>query len=333
MVAGRAGRTSRRFRFLPTTLDSADPAFFRRTPNMQPLPDKIPKVIHYCWFSGEPMPKLARRCMQSWERVMPDYQLRLWDANSFEFDSVAFVGEAFRRKRWAFVADYVRLYALHQEGGIYLDSDVEVFRRFDPFLKYEFFTSHELHPVNFTAAERMKLDPQGRVIDPSAYVYGLNVQAAIMGGAKDNPFLADCLRFYEIGRLTFADGGTDLRTMIIGPFISKVAESHGYRYVPSEQHLAGNMAIFPPEVFVGNDAFQTDQSYAAHLISGSWIDRSRYERFKYWARNQCAWLLPVLGLWERFVRMLTRPFRPGSSLRRTAAAIAIGRPRRHGRSR
>lgn len=99
----------------------------------------IPKTIHYCWFSGDPYPDLVKRCLHSWQRMLPDYKLRIWDANSFDFDSVPYVKEGMAAKRWAVASDYVRLYALYTEGGIYLDSDVEVFKSFDIFLNNSFF--------------------------------------------------------------------------------------------------------------------------------------------------------------------------------------------------
>lgn len=78
----------------------------------------IPKVIHYCWFSGEKPNRFIRNCIKTWQKVMPDYKIRVWDANSFDFDSVPFVRDAFKAKKWAFVADYVRIYALYTEGGV-----------------------------------------------------------------------------------------------------------------------------------------------------------------------------------------------------------------------
>lgn len=106
----------------------------------------IPKVIHYCWFGGKEFSPFVKKCMHTWRKKMPDYELRLWDAHSFDFDSVPFVREAYQAQKWAFVADYVRLYALYTEGGIYMDTDVKVMKSFTPFLKYDFFTSHEVHP-------------------------------------------------------------------------------------------------------------------------------------------------------------------------------------------
>jgi mannosyltransferase OCH1-like enzyme len=103
----------------------------------------IPKKIHYCWLSGEQMPEEMVVCMKTWQKVMPEYEMVLWDTNKFNINSVSFVAEAFRVKKWAFAADYIRLYAVYTEGGIYLDTDVFVRKSFDDFLDYDFFTSLE----------------------------------------------------------------------------------------------------------------------------------------------------------------------------------------------
>ena len=102
----------------------------------------IPKVIHYCWLSNDPFPEKIKLCMQSWKEIMPDYEWKLWNTENFDIEnSIPYVKDAFACKKWAFVADYIRLYALYTEGGIYLDSDVKVLKRFDDFLHHGFFLS------------------------------------------------------------------------------------------------------------------------------------------------------------------------------------------------
>ncbi|MEO6532845.1 MAG: glycosyltransferase, partial [Pseudolysinimonas sp.] len=105
----------------------------------------IPKKIHYCWLSGDPKPPEIQECIDSWQKVMPDYELICWDMDRFDVDSVPFVREAVSVRKWAFAADYIRLFAVQSEGGIYLDSDVLVKQRFDDYLAYDFFSSVEYH--------------------------------------------------------------------------------------------------------------------------------------------------------------------------------------------
>ncbi|MDR3128763.1 MAG: hypothetical protein LBU03_00695 [Tannerellaceae bacterium] len=106
----------------------------------------IPKKIHWCWLSKDPLPPRVKKCLKSWKRVMPDYEIICWDKERFDIDSVQFVKDACAARKWAFAADYIRLYAVYTEGGIYLDSDVLVFRRFDCFLNHGAFSGIEFHP-------------------------------------------------------------------------------------------------------------------------------------------------------------------------------------------
>ncbi|MDQ6812949.1 MAG: mannosyltransferase [Bacteroidota bacterium] len=270
--------------------------------------NKIPKVIHYCWFSGQEVPVFLQDCIDSWKDVMPDYKLRLWDANSFDFNSVPFIKEAFESKKWAFVADYIRLFALFEEGGIYLDSDVKVFKRFDEFLCYNFFTSHEIHPGNFTDFERSKLNEDSLPINKDEYIYGLNIQAAMMGSVKGNPFLKECMDFYNDKHFLGKDGEILSENYIIGPYVSKKAEKYGYKYNQSKQLLDNNMIILTPEVFVGNSVFLTKESYAIHLCNGSWKDKTGFEEMEYKIRNNYPKLYPVVVLGKKTARNIIKFF-------------------------
>ena len=91
----------------------------------------IPKIIHLCWLSGDPYPKKIQFCIDSWKKYLPDYEIMLWDTNRFDVNSTLWTKQAFEAKKYAFVADYIRFYAVYNYGGIYLDSDVEVIRSFE----------------------------------------------------------------------------------------------------------------------------------------------------------------------------------------------------------
>lgn len=93
----------------------------------------IPKVIHWCWLSGEQLPEKIQNCVDSWKKILPDYKIKCWTTKNFDINSVQYVKEAFDQRKWAFCADYIRAYALYTEGGIYLDSDVEVLKSFNDF--------------------------------------------------------------------------------------------------------------------------------------------------------------------------------------------------------
>lgn len=95
----------------------------------------IPKVIHYCWFGGNPKPKLAKKCFRSWKKYCPDYEIVEWNEDNYDINSAPlYVRQAYEAKKWAFVTDYVRLQVVYEHGGIYLDTDVELVRGLDDFL-------------------------------------------------------------------------------------------------------------------------------------------------------------------------------------------------------
>jgi hypothetical protein len=91
----------------------------------------IPKIIHYCWFGKNPLDPLTKMCKASWEKYYPDYEIMLWDEEKFDINKIPFTKEAYEHKKWAFVSDYVRLYALLSVGGIYVDTDFEIIKRLD----------------------------------------------------------------------------------------------------------------------------------------------------------------------------------------------------------
>ena len=107
------------------------------------MDNKIPKIIHFVWFGKGVIPEKDQKCIASWVLNCPDYEIMMWNEDTFDINSNQYVKEAYENKKYAFVSDYVRLYALYNYGGIYLDTDVEIFKPFDEFLKYDFFTSFE----------------------------------------------------------------------------------------------------------------------------------------------------------------------------------------------
>lgn len=95
----------------------------------------VPKVIHYCWLSGDPYPRLIKQCMKTWKEKLPDYEFVKWDLNRFSLGKSLWVKSAFEAKKYAFAADYIRIYALYHFGGIYLDCDVQVLKSFNELLE------------------------------------------------------------------------------------------------------------------------------------------------------------------------------------------------------
>ena len=103
----------------------------------------IPKVIHYCWFGKGKMPVLADKCIKSWKKYCPDYEIIEWNEENFDINCCDYVREAYENRKFAFVTDYVRLYAMYTYGGIYMDTDVELLKPLDSFLQDAAFIGFE----------------------------------------------------------------------------------------------------------------------------------------------------------------------------------------------
>jgi len=226
----------------------------------------IPKKIHYCWLGEDEIPKMQQKCMATWKEILPDYELVLWNQKKIDINSVNFVKEAVNAKKWAFAADYIRLYAIYTEGGIYLDMDVIVKRNFDVFLKHDFFSAIELMPQYLNSGNEVYVYEDGSVVQKVA---GITMQAAIMGGVAGNKFLLNCLEWYK--NKHFILQGDSLADRFLAPYVyATIAQRYGFRYKNEEQDLASNMKIYPSSLFASNIFNLSKDNYAVHCCAGGW---------------------------------------------------------------
>jgi hypothetical protein len=207
----------------------------------------IPKKIHYCWFGRGDMPKLALKCIESWKRILPDYQIKRWDENNFDININEYVRQAYRAKKYAFVTDYVRLYALYSEGGIYMDTDVEVLKSLDKFLHHEVFTG-------FESSDK--------------------IQTGLIGAKPQNSWIKENLLVYENKGFIKADGSYDMKTNVI--LITEMSKKMGFKKGNEFQIFGDGVAIYPTEYFCPidyrtNELNLTNNTYAIHHFAGSWL--------------------------------------------------------------
>lgn len=225
----------------------------------------IPKIIHYCWFGRKEMPALLQLCIASWKKYLPDYQIKRWDETNFDFNMAPLCREAYTAKKWAFVADYCRIYALYTEGGIYMDTDIMVLKNFDEFLKHSFCSSHEYQPWIFDTQKKQYVNENGKCIVGEQYVPGFGIQSGIMMAEKGIPFLKDCMDFYN--QLHLPD---NLMDIVVVKILAKLMEKYGYRYTIENLYFPiYNIRITPPYVF-SNMTTLTKDSYAWHMYFRSW---------------------------------------------------------------
>lgn len=206
----------------------------------------IPKIIHYCWFGRGEMPLLAKKCIRSWKKYLPDYEIKEWNEDNFDLSLYPYAKEAYEMRKFAFVTDVVRLYALYHEGGIYMDTDVEVLKSLDPFL----------HHAAFSGFEDATMVPTG-------------IMASEKGGlwAKEN------LSFYE-GK-HFVDENGQMNTLTNVFVITDYMLQHGLVQNNTYQDFPGLITLYPndyfcPKSYRDNKIYLTPNSVTIHHFNASW---------------------------------------------------------------
>jgi hypothetical protein len=231
----------------------------------------IPKKIHYCWLSGEEIPPFLKKCMNTWRQVMPEYEYILWDRERFKNSSVPFYNEAFTAKKWEYAADYVRLYALYTEGGIYLDCDVIVRKSFDKLLKYDFFATHEWWEPSIQENNTLSLINSDGTLKENVLqrMYGIGILSAIFGSIQGHPLLKDLLDWYNSQHFPLVSQTVDSPMPISPDIYAFMARKYGFRYTDIFQELDSNMAFLPSLMFPNSTGKAAKESYAIHLCVGS----------------------------------------------------------------
>lgn len=232
----------------------------------------IPKIIHYCWFGCGEMPQSAKDCIASWHHYMPDWEYRFWNEDVFDVQGNAYVREAYAARKYAFVSDYVRLWALEREGGLYLDTDVLVFRPFEDLLNNK----------AFAGFEGSKHQPIG---------------TCVMGSEPHGQWVAAMLEAYRDRHFVKLDGAIDMTTNV--QFITSLMVAQGFRQDGSEQDCCG-LHVYPVDYFsprhTTGEYIRTKNTYCEHKGLASWNDQP----------NGCKYyLLHLLGprLFARVIKL------------------------------
>ena len=229
----------------------------------------IPKIIHLCWFSGDKYPKDIKFCLDSWKKVLPDFQIKVWNKEMALATGIDFVKEAISVKKWAFAADVIRLYAVYHDGGVYMDSDIYIQKRMDEFMEKKCVFFQELHPSDYTSKE---IDEFGYRLESVEYIQGMGIQAALFMSEPGNAFIKSLLDDYQEKHFILEDGTYTMSLLAPAVYALK-AEEYGYRYTNVEQHLDCDVDIYPSSYVGSSIALRTEKSFAVHCISHSWDEK------------------------------------------------------------
>ena len=216
----------------------------------------IPKIFHLCWLSGDPYPKKIEFCINSWKKYNPDYEVMIWDAKRFDVNTLPWTKQAFEAKKYAFVADYIRLYAVYNYGGIYLDSDVEVIKSFDDVLDLPYFVGSETEETS--------------------------LELAAFGAEKGMPWVKTAMEWYQGRHFIKEDGSMELE---VQPKIMSRVLGSKYTWTPVDKKEevtedSDKLFIFPCEWFSahpfsdkgGCEYKVTKNTHSIHHYAGQWRD-------------------------------------------------------------
>ncbi|MSS20123.1 glycosyl transferase [Eubacteriaceae bacterium RF-744-FAT-4] len=217
----------------------------------------IPKIIHYCWFGGNPLSDMAKKCIASWEKYCPDYEIKEWNESNFDVNICNYSSEAYKSKKWAFVSDVARLYALVNFGGVYMDTDVEVIKPIDNLLQYEAVSGFESET---------------------------QISTGLMASIPHQVLFEELLNDYADKHFIREDGSYDLTTNVTR--ITNVCNKYGFKQNNTFQMIKG-FTLLPKDYLCPKDhethkIHITNNTLVIHHFDGSWhsAEDVYYEQLK-----------------------------------------------------
>ena len=200
----------------------------------------IPKIIHYIWVGGKEKPADIKRCMATWKKHLEGYKVIEWNESNFDIEQNPFVKAAYEAKKWAYVSDYIRAYAIYNYGGIYLDTDILLLDNFDDFLNHRAFVGFENPNYPFTAA---------------------------FGAEKGHPLVKDMLDYYDELDTYHFDFKNNNTISVSDILINKYGCKVGNMY----QVLKEGIAVYPDTILCN----PSEKSVSIHVFTGTWLDEKK----------------------------------------------------------
>lgn len=217
----------------------------------------IPKIIHYVWLGHGEMSDTIKRCIHSWEEKLPNYEIMRWDESNYDINNAPrFVQETYNEKKWAFASDYVRLWALYNYGGVYLDTDTEVKKNIDIFLEHRFFIGTQVFCIDINKKQKKNVT---------------NLSMGIIGSEAGHPYLKDCMDQIESSHIVRNDGTID--TKVTNYTMSDILQTkYSFIVEDKKQYLKENIIVYPSSVFADRlSPVQYPDAYTFHWGEMSWF--------------------------------------------------------------
>lgn len=233
----------------------------------------IPKVINYCWFGRNPLPDSAIKCINSWKKFLPDYEIKEWNEDNFDVNIIPYTQEAYASKKYAFVSDYARFWILYHHGGLYFDTDVEVIKSMD----------HIIDEGAFMGIE--KLNPSISNVDTESMVNpGLG-----LGAQPFHPLFKEIIEHYNI--LHWCDSYGNQLSGTVVHHTTKILQQHGFVQSNKKQSFEG-VTIYPSDVFCPMDSTTgittiTNNTVSIHHYTCSWMDQNSVSFKIHLLKNRC----------------------------------------------
>lgn len=222
----------------------------------------IPKIVHYCWFGKGEKKFLVQKCIESWKKYLPDYEIIEWNEENFDINMSIFAREAYEVRKWAFVSDYARLYALSKFGGIYLDTDVEILKNFDCLLNNDFFLGYESNDYLGTA---------------------------VIGSNIGNKYINELLICYNEKKFILENGKLNITPNPV--IFTKILNENGI-IIDGKQKKMNDIMLYNQIMFYPNNIGmilnkKSDKTFAVHHCEQTWRDDGKrdFSKFRYRLRR------------------------------------------------